>query len=382
MYDFEQFLRHAWPPTDWADLTVLVAVSGGPDSVALLHGLARVRQPGRGRLVVAHFNHALRPDAELDEAFVRELAASLGLPCVVGRPAARGALPTAPGPVVELSRPTGFVSNPQRQQQALATPPAAATGQPPPAAAGCRVRQSEAFSRQARYAFLRQTAQSCGARFVVTAHTADDQVETILHRIVRGTGLTGLPGMPRARRLGDGLSLLRPLLDCPRRDILRYLAQRRLAYREDPTNHDRAYTRNRIRHALLPMLRSQFNPRVDEALWRLASQAREAQALIQHWAGSLAAQAATGSTDSIRLQASRLAGQPVHLVCEVLRHAWREQRWPQRAMHHRHWRQLAHMVLQGPPAGAARRPPLTLPSHVQCAWEDDQTLVLRRIPRP
>src|SRR5215469_1699449 len=133
----ENLLRKAWPPVDWRDVTVLVAVSGGADSVGLLRGLHAIRSPGKGRLVVGHFNHELRDEADGDEAFVRELAAGLGLEFVAGR----------------TNRPTGG--------------PRPTTG-------------LEESARQARYEFLRATAAEIGARYVATAHTADDQAETVL----------------------------------------------------------------------------------------------------------------------------------------------------------------------------------------------------------
>ena len=156
LHPFETRLAASWPPEDWKEITVLVAVSGGGDSVALLRGLAALKLPGEGRLIVAHVNHKLRgADSEADQAFVQELCRQLGLACEIA---------TA---TVDLS---------------------AGRGQ-----------GTEATARRGRYAVLDGTAGRVGARFVVTAHTADDQAETILHRMLRGTGIRGLSGMSRSR---------------------------------------------------------------------------------------------------------------------------------------------------------------------------------------
>ena len=193
----------AWPPSQWANVTVVVAVSGGCDSVALLRAMAALKAGGEGRLCAAHLNHQLRPDAETDERFVVELCGRLGVPCEVGR--------------MDVGR------------------LAAQAGE-----------GLEAAARKARYRFLKQTAGRLGARFVATAHTADDQAETILHRIVRGTGIRGLAGMARARRLGHA-TLVRPLLGVRRAELQAYLDAIGQPCRHDPSNLDPRFTRNRIR---------------------------------------------------------------------------------------------------------------------------------------
>src|SRR3989304_4412 len=167
-HPFETRLAGLWPPEECREVTVLVAVSGGADSVAWLRALVALKTAGAGRLCVAHFNHYLRAEAEEDEQFVHALCKRFGLPCETGgKDVGQLVLPASEG--------------------------------------------IEETARRVRYAFLNETAGRLGARFVVTAHTADDQAETILHRIVRGTGIIGLSGMARARPLGPA-TLLRPLL--------------------------------------------------------------------------------------------------------------------------------------------------------------------------
>jgi len=235
MFPLEEKIAAGWPPPDWAEVTVLVALSGGGDSVALLRALKALKSGGAGRLSAAHLNHALRPDADDDQKFVVELCRSLDIHCEVGR-------------IEVAQQPTGGVG-------------------------------LEAVARRCRYQFLQEAAGRLGARFVAVAHTADDQIETILHRILRGTGVRGLAGMARARPLGHA-ALIRPMLGVRREEVLDYLAALGQPFRDDQSNRDPRFTRNRIRGKLLPLLRKHFNPGVDDALLRLGALAGQSQAAI------------------------------------------------------------------------------------------------------
>jgi tRNA(Ile)-lysidine synthase len=295
-------LAASWPPEDWKDLTVLVAVSGGGDSVALLRGLAALKLPGAGRLVAAHVNHKLRnADSDADQAFVQELCRQLGLACEVA--------------VATVGRTSAD-----------------------------RGQGMEAAARRARYAALEEIAGRTGARFVVTAHTADDQAETILHRILRGTGLRGLGGMARSRRLGPA-TLLRPLLGTPRAELAAYLRDHQQPFRTDASNRDVRFTRNRIRNELLPHLAAHYNPTIVEALLRLGDLSRDSQSLMDALVRDAARQCLlrTGR-DEVCLDAGFLAVQPQHLVREVLLDVWRQQGWPLAAMGCAEWKSLAAMV--------------------------------------
>lgn len=312
--NFAQRLAASWPPSAWRDLTVLAAVSGGADSVALLRALASLKAAGAGRLVVGHFNHGLRGDAAAaDEHFVVALADQLGVDCLVGR-ATDGTL-RAGGDGLE------------------------------------------AAARQARYAFLQATAERLGARYVVTGHTADDQAETILHRVVRGTGLAGVAGMRRARALGPATTLLRPMLEIRRSEIEAYLAELGQSYRHDATNQDLDLTRNRLRHQLLPLLADAFNPAVVDALLRLGRLAAEAQHTIQAQAEDrLDAATVSANQSSVVLDCARLTGTTRHLVRELLVLLWQRQAWPLQAMTFSHWDELAGIMLGCPAELAASYP--------------------------
>ena len=223
-----------------ARAAVVVGVSGGADSVALLSVLRELAsQPERAyRLTVAHLNHGLRADAQADADFVAGLARRWGVPCLVGR-------------------------------------------RDVPAEAKDRGVGIEQAARMARYEFLQSAAGQAGATHVAVGHHADDNAETILYRIVRGTHLRGLAGIPASRALGSsGIVLVRPLLGVTRAEVEAYCRAAGLSWRTDSTNADTQYRRNFIRNELLPLLRSRLNRRADEALLRLADAAAQAEEVL------------------------------------------------------------------------------------------------------
>ncbi|MBN2563966.1 MAG: tRNA lysidine(34) synthetase TilS [Phycisphaerae bacterium] len=260
---------------------VVCAVSGGVDSMALLYGLHAVNgNRGCGWLLhVAHLDHGLRDESAADAAFGRKAAAALGLECTARR--------------IDV----------------------ASAAQ----AAGETVEQA---GRRARYGFLEDVAAAIGASVVATGHQADDQVETVLHHIARGTGLRGLAGMPRRRpiREGSDIELVRPLLGFRRAELLAYLEGHGHAYRLDPTNDDAtAATRNMIRHQVLPLLESSVNPEVGAAVLRLSRQARRADEAIRFFAAEAlnGAQVHRGR-DEIILSTESLATLPEAIRTEVV----------------------------------------------------------------
>jgi tRNA(Ile)-lysidine synthase len=199
----------------------------------------------------------------------------------------------------------------------------------------------EAAARSARYEFLRAVAERVGARFVATAHTANDQAETVLHRILRGTGIEGLAGMAKARPLTPGVALVRPMLDLKRLDVLDYLAAIGQVFRTDATNQDTRWTRNRLRHQLLPHLRERYNPQVDAAISRLAAQAGEAQRVVAGLAATLAGRCVDAKFSRVKVDCDALEGQPTIVVREVFKFAWRQAGWPEQSMGFEEWQQLA-----------------------------------------
>ena len=276
----------------------VVAVSGGADSVALLWALVAVSE---GPLIVAHLNHRLRgDDSDADEAFVRALAADLRLDFRGERIDVRAA------------------------------------------AAGDNL---ESVARRLRYDWLARVARESGASWVATGHTADDQAETVLHRLLRGTGLRGLAGIPRRRELAPGIVLVRPLLTVRRAEVLGYLAQLGQTYRDDQSNWDRRYTRNRLRHDVLPRLAEDFNPALVDVLCRLAEQAGEMEAYVAGQAAQLLKEAElprAGTT--VVLDARRLGEAPPLLVREALRLLWEREGWPEGEMGFDAWQRAAAVV--------------------------------------
>ncbi len=307
----ETRLAQSWPPDQWHDLTLLLAVSGGADSVALLRAMLALKLAGDGRLIVAHVNHHLRGEAsDADEHFVADLCHDLQIPCEIGH--------------VDLQ-------SEDRRDDGI-----------------------ESAARSARYAFLQQAASRVGARYVVTAHTADDQVETILHRILRGTGISGLSGMERARPLGPA-TLLRPLLEFRRSELLQYLEQLSQPYRVDASNSDFRFTRNRIRGQLLPELAAAFNPMVADALLRLGNLAGEVNAVMDRLVDRLYASSVTElRPDGVSIRADRVMGVERYLVRHLLMAVWRRAEWPMQAMGYPQWDLLADMLVP-----AAQRSPAT-----------------------
>ena len=185
---------------------VLVAVSGGPDSVALLHALTLLRSELGLQLTVCHVHHGLRPEADRDAAFVEALAARLGCAAEVVR--------------VQVPRGGG--------------------------------RSPEEAARLVRHAALARVARGVGAGRIALGHTADDQAETVLMRVLQGAGPRGLAGIPARRG-----RIVRPLLDVDRTSVLAHLAAHDLEAVDDSTNRDPKFLRNRVRHEILPLLAAQ-----------------------------------------------------------------------------------------------------------------------------
>jgi len=217
----------------------IAAVSGGADSIALLHALLLSQRTQGFLLYVATFDHGLRGQQSADDAaFVAEMSQRWGVECHVGR---GGLDPDAPG--------------------------------------------VEARARAARYTFLAKIAHQLGAGWVATGHHADDQAETVLMHLMRGAGVGGLRGMrPSAPLPGSPeLSLIRPLLGVSRVEIMAYCARLHIPYRDDPTNDDLAYRRNWVRHVALPTL-AHANPDINGALVRLSEAAGMDDDLLENLA--------------------------------------------------------------------------------------------------
>jgi tRNA(Ile)-lysidine synthase len=254
--------------------SVLAAVSGGGDSVALLHLLVRYARGRDLTLAVGHLDHGLRRGSRTDRKFVEKLARRLGLPCLSDR----------------------------RELDSLRR-----KGESP-----------EEASRRVRRAFLTEAAARAGADVVATGHTLDDQAETVLMRLVRGAGAKALTGMAES---GPG-PFVRPLLGIERDRLRTYLERRGLEFREDPSNRDMRFDRNRVRRLVLPVLREALNPQAARHLVKAAQRFREDASHLDELA-DLAFERAVrrSSKDKLELEAEPLAKAPPPIANRIARRA-------------------------------------------------------------
>lgn len=254
---------------------VLIGLSGGADSTALLAVLVELREEFAIDLRAAHLNHGLRGRAADDDArFVEDLCRRFGVPFVMTQ--------------VDVA-----------------------------ALAARRGWSLEVAGRFARYRFFDEVAAAEGCRRIAVGHHRDDQIETILMRFLQGAGSDGLSGMrPQRGRV------IRPLLEQPRAAILAYLRERGLRYRVDASNVSPRFVRNRIRHRLLPLLRSDYNPQLDDALWRMATLLADEADYLDEQAEQVLAAALRPWPGGVWLERAPLLAAPSALRRRALRLAW------------------------------------------------------------
>ena len=258
--------------------TVLVACSGGPDSICLLYSLHRLRRLLKITLAVFHFEHRLRSGSEKDAVYVERQAERLGLPFVLRE----------------------------------------AVGEP-------RSGQSvEAWARLARYAALTSAATEFGATRAALGHTLDDQAETVLLGLVRGGGLEAAAGMPAIATLPPlGFPASRPLIETTRAEVLAFCGSLRLRPRQDPTNRDPRFLRNRIRHRMLPLLEEELDRDLRATLARTAENVRGDVDYLEGLASDAAASLVEVRDEEIRIDATGLAALPAPIGSRVVRQAIR-----------------------------------------------------------
>ena len=241
-----------------SDETVVVAVSGGADSTALLLAIEELRTHHKlfTGVCVAHLDHRLRESSSKDAKWVADLAAKFGFQSVIGR-----------SKVAETARTSGA--------------------------------NLEQAAREARYAFLERTAKKVSAKYVLTAHTMDDQAETVLLRLMRGSAGAGLGGMESLRPLAknSAVKLARPLLWARRDETEEYCNSRKVGFLSDEMNDDQTFARVRVRKQLLPLMQS-FNNRIVEALSRTAEHLREDGAVLFNDSGALLRRASISDDES------------------------------------------------------------------------------------
>ena len=296
--------------------TGIVAVSGGPDSVALAHLLLGMLRAGKlERLILAHLNHQLRgEESDADQVFVQSLpnlwqvTDEMRLTCQVKQVNVAGIA--------------------QTEHENL-----------------------ESTARRERYRWFTELAHEHRAAWIATGHTADDQAETVLFRLLRGSGVLGLSGMAECRLLDESIVLLRPLLTVRRRDLLNYLSENKIPYRIDSSNRDLRFTRNRLRLELLPLLEREYNPAMVEVLCRLGDQARELHVDTARQALQLQAFAELPRAGEMLVFAvDRLQEASPNLVREMFRLVWKREGWPRGDMDFDRWHRLVEIVQESLPA--------------------------------
>lgn len=295
---------------------VLLAVSGGADSIALLHIMHRLvdREILRLALVCIHVNHGLRGAAgDADEAFVVEQATKLGLPLTIER--------------IDVAT--------YAKAEKLSI---------------------ETAARQLRLACLSEVARSEKCSWIATGHQRDDNAETVLHRLRRGTGFRGLGGIWPARELCDGLTWGRPLLNCTRLEIEAYLRTRGLVWREDHTNSNCIYTRNHIRHRLLPSLQREASGSLTDLLSKLATSSCKLYTHIARQAAEAEARHVHSTDDECLIEKEALAHLPQPVAVELIRRQLTSLDCGERDLTQRHFRSILDLTRSASPDKAPLLP--------------------------
>lgn len=340
-HNLRKSIESAWPASGYQGVGVVVGCSGGADSVALTRCLVEIARdaagtsPPQGFIVVAHFNHRLRGDeSEGDADFVRQLAGELGI----------------------------------RFQMA----------------SGDGDRRDEATARDQRRIFFGDVLRRCGARYLALGHSLDDNVETVLHRLMRGTGPAGLAGISPFRRLADDPNhsdfvVARPMLGVRRQLIRDAMRKQGYEWREDASNQSLEYSRNWIRGELVPMIESQYPesvPAIGRAIEGQRQWSETIDANVDRWLEIMLVQPdplviqrfdrlemCDGQADSL------VSGQAVTI--EALRRCWHQSNWPLQAMGQSQWKRVFEMLRgDGPDV-------IALPGSIS-ARRDDQTVTICR----
>ena len=291
-----------WATPRWRDVGVVIGCSGGADSVALLRLMAELRNQGnnppRGFLIAAHYNHGLRgSESDDDQQFVQNLAKDLGLRFQTTRTQSDGT--------------------------------------------------SEAVLRSMRMQFLTDTAHASGARYIAVAHSADDNAETVLHHLLRGTGPAGLTGINHTRSIGTDLVLYRPLITASRFEIRAALQEIDQPWREDSSNQQLNYQRNWIRHELIPTIEHRY-PHAVDAINRAVSGQREWRSLVEHLAKTwldhhqIENRCTAGQQHEIALKRDQSTERVV--IISAMQNLWTNMKWARGEMARNHWCRLANTV--------------------------------------
>jgi len=277
--------------------TVLVAVSGGPDSMLLLHAMARLSGKLRlKKVAVCNLDHCLRgEESAADSDFVRGEAKRLSLECYCKK--------------VDIS------------------------------ATKRRKISTEEAAREERYKFFAEAAARAGANVIATGHTIDDQAETILMRLIKGASLKGLVGIAPVRDGGNGLRIIRPLFELEKDEIVAFLGSRGIEYRMDSSNLEDKYFRNVVRREVMPFLR-RYNPRLKRALFNLAEHLREDFEFIRDEKARAVKRFAASGAGAAEIRLRDIVVQPAAIRKEILRDCLESAGGDVKKLSFSHWKEV------------------------------------------
>ena len=280
--------------------SVLAAVSGGPDSVFLLLALNSLKRKFRlADIIVCNIDHGLRGDeSKEDSIFVKELARKLGLKFF--------------HKTINLS------------------------------SAGSKKLSTEERAREARYKFFKETAASAGVRIIATGHTLDDQAETVLMRIIKGSSLKGVVGIAPVREEGD-LRFIRPMIELDKGEIVRYLDANNTPYRIDRTNLEPIYFRNIVRRQIIPFL-EKYNPRFKRALFSLAEHLREDFEFIENEKKRVGQDVNPSGSRRAEVALKDIVVQPRAIQKEILRDLLESAGGEVKKLSFRHWKEMERLL--------------------------------------
>lgn len=307
---------------------VIAAVSGGPDSVFLLHALYELKNKLKLKdLIVASMDHCLRGKESRDDTlFVKKLARGLGLEFVQKR--------------VDIRK---------VKHVGLST---------------------EEIAREERYGFLLDTARNTGASVIVTGHTLDDQAETILMRFIKGSSLKGMLGVSPVRH-ENGVNIARPIIELTKKEIVDYLDGEKARYRIDRTNREPIYFRNVVRSEILPFL-ERYNPRLKRVLFNLAEHLREDFDFIEDEKKARSRRLISLRGRTVEIQLKDIAVQPRAIQKEILRDALEKAGGEVKKLSFRHWKEVEQLIRHKGKGSA-----VDLPGDIRAA-RTERSLVFRR----
>ena len=280
---------------------ILAGVSGGPDSITLLHILCDLKKEYSLNIIVAHLDHKFRGEESIaDRKFCEQLAKKYNLEIV---------------------------------WEAIDVPSIAKEKGISP----------EEAARMARYDFFKRAARERGIDKIAVGHTRDDQSETVLMRIIRGAGMKGLGGMSPVKEM-QGYKIIRPLIEISRKDVEDFISEEGLKFREDSSNEKTIFTRNKIRLELIPLLEKDFNPNVKEVLANMAENLQTENDFLSKYAKRKFKAASKIRNGEILIDIKKFRKLPQAIRKRVLRTALEELKGDLRRLTYQHWKEIEELI--------------------------------------